>query len=164
MSDSRPAKEKKPYEFGGLKEFDIEKIEAEVLKDNVYLDVFAGSDFAFKEDVRPLTQALEKIKKLDGVTFHYKTKEYPEYKFSGERQIGFIAQAVEKVAPELVKKDEAGHLFVNYAQMTPLLLEAVKSLSAQVEQQQKLIDQLLKREGATNKVADEGVQTPNNLN
>lgn len=134
--------EKKKYEFGGLKEFNLEEIESEVLNDSVYLDVFAGSDAQFKEELKGLESPLEKLAQLDGLTYNYKTEEFSEYNFPKQRQIGFIAQAVEKVFPELVIKNEAGHLMVNYAQLTPVLTEGIKQLHNKVEKQEQQIQRL----------------------
>ena len=53
------------YHFGGIKTFSLEEIEKEVLNDNVYLDVFAGSDLRFKTEITPIVNALEIVKKLD---------------------------------------------------------------------------------------------------
>jgi hypothetical protein len=143
MSDKKD--QKKEYKFGGIKEFNLEEIESEVLNDSVYLDVFAGSDRMFKEDVRALENSLSKIQELDGVTYNYKVNEFPDYAFSKERQVGFIAQAVERVLPELVMKDENGYLKVNYAHMTPVLLEGIKELSGIVERQDRQIKELTAR-------------------
>lgn len=134
--------EKKKYEFGGLKEFNLEEIESEVLNDSVYLDVFAGSDIQFKEDVKELGPTLDRLGQLDGLTYNYKTEEFPEYNFPKQRQIGFMAQALEKVFPELVIKNDAGHLMVNYAQMTPILTEGIKQLNEKVEKQEQQIQKL----------------------
>ncbi len=149
MSDQKT--EKKEYKFGGLKEFNLEEIESEVLNDSVYLDVFAGSDRAFKTDLKSLENCLDKIMRLDGVSYDYLTEKFPEYKFSSQRQIGFIAQAVEKEFPELVKKDDAGYLSVNYAHFTPILVESVKSLSAQLSEQAQEIAELKKMVAALTK-------------
>lgn len=143
MSDERgKSPEKKEYDFGGIKEFNLEEIESEVLNDSVYLDVFAGSDAAFKEDVRPIENSLAKIAALDGVTFDYRVKDFPEKKFDPARQAGFVAQAVEKVMPELTKRDNDGHLHVNYAQFAPFLVEGIKDLSQKLETQQREIELL----------------------
>ena len=136
--------EKKEYKFGGLKEFNLEEIESEVLNDSVYLDVFAGSDRAFKTDLKSLENSLDKLMRLDGVSYDYLTEKFPEYRFSSQRQIGFIAQAVEKEFPELVKRDEAGYLSVNYAHFAPILVESVKTLTAQLSEQASEIAELKK--------------------
>lgn len=128
-------KEKKDYDFGGIKEFNLEEIEKEVLNDSVYLDVFAGSDLGFKENINPLVNPLEKLMKLDAVTYDYK----PETGFSKEPQVGFIAQEVEKVIPVSVATDKEGMKYVNYASLAPILVESVKELSKKIEDQNKII-------------------------
>lgn len=55
---------------------------------------------------------------------------------SGERQVGVIAQDVEKVLPEAVRDGEE-YKSVAYGNMVGLLIEAVKELSAQVEELKK---------------------------
>jgi hypothetical protein len=51
--------------------------------------------------------------------------------FTDGRQIGFIAQEVEKILPELVTTDANGYKSVAYANVVPVLVEAVKSLKTQ---------------------------------
>lgn len=131
-------KDKKDYAFGGIKEFNLEEIEKEVLNDSVYLDVFAGSDAGFKENIHPLTNPLDKIMALDGVTYDYK----PETGFSKEPQVGFIAQEVEKVVPIAVAADTEGMKYVNYASLAPLLVESVKELSKKIDEQNETIREL----------------------
>ena len=67
------------------------------------------------------------VNRLRGVRYNWKDENRPEHK------IGFIAQEVEEVLPELVKTREDGFKGVNYAEMTAVLVEAVKELTAQVE-------------------------------
>lgn len=136
MSDSNNKKEeKKPYLFGEIKEYDLEKIEAEVLQESVYLDVFAGSDVGFKESIETLsgTDTLNKLLNLGTYKFNYKTNEFPDNKFPQGRQFGFMAQEVENQFPELIKKDENNMLFVNYLQMIPILAETIKELNSKIE-------------------------------
>lgn len=136
---------KKEYSFGGVKEFSLEEIEKEILNETVYLDVFAGSDSRFKENVKLITNGLEKVKQIDGVTYNYKTAEFSDYNFSKDNQVGFIAQAVEKVIPEAVKTDEKGFKFVNYQMVIPVILEATKELNEVIEKQSEVIKALEER-------------------
>ncbi|MBU1046256.1 tail fiber domain-containing protein [Patescibacteria group bacterium] len=76
--------------------------------------------------VRPLSQTsatLQNIQKLRGVKFEWK-----DSTFGTGDQIGFIAQEVEKVYPELVSTDNDGLKSVQYGKFTAVLLEAVKDL------------------------------------
>ena len=95
----------------------------------------SSSDARFKEDVEPLTDSLSKILKLRGVEFSWKQDEYPEYNFSEERQIGFIAQEIAEVLPEVVNKsdDKDGFYSVSYGRIVPILVEAIKELKAENE-------------------------------
>ena len=142
MADSTDNKGKKSYDFGGINDFNLEEIENEVLNDSVYLDVFAGSDVRFKENIAPLEGALEQVMKLNAYTYNYKTEEFPKNNFSKDAQTGLMAQEVEKVAPIAVKEDEEGYKYVNYARLAPLLLESVKELKSTVELQAQKIAEL----------------------
>lgn len=135
---------KKKYVFGELTEYDLEKIETEVLRESVYLDVFAGSDMAFKEDCQKLDSqdVMEKLNTLQAYSFNYKTTEFPQNKFPTGEQFGFMAQDLEKVFPQLVSEDSAGNKFVNYTQVIPLMAETIKLLSDKVDSLEKKLDQL----------------------
>ena len=95
----------------------------------------SSSDARFKQDVEPLTDSLNKILKLRGVEFSWKQDEYPEHNFSEERQIGFIAQEIAEVLPEVVNKsdDKNGFYSVSYGRIVPVLVEAIKELKAENE-------------------------------
>jgi hypothetical protein len=134
---------KKPYRFGGIKEFNLEEIESEVLNDSIYLDVFAGSDARFKQNISPVSGSLDIVRKIEPVRFDYKCSEFEDYKFSKKGQIGFIAQDLEDKLPELVELDSKGFRHVNYAQMTPILTQAIQELSAKVDSQEQTIQKLV---------------------
>ena len=90
------------------------------------------SDIRLKKDVKPIENALDIVDKLNGVTFTWKRDD--------KKSLGFIAQDVEKVVPELVEDKPAIddpdtlHKTVNYANMVAILTEAVKELKAEVEE------------------------------
>lgn len=92
------------------------------------------SDRRFKTDIQNLGfSALDKISKINGYRYRYnhdslKAHGYAADTLAGADQIGFIAQEVETMFPELVKTDSAGYKAVNYAQMTAVLVEAIKEL------------------------------------
>jgi hypothetical protein len=56
--------------------------------------------------------------------------------------LGLIAQEVKKVLPNVVHKDNAGYHSVDYGQLTPLLIEAVKELRAENASLMKRIETL----------------------
>lgn len=121
--------------FGGIREFNLEQIESEVLHESVYLDVFAGSDFRLKKNIQPIEDALDKLASLQGVTFEWNESQYPSAwpTPSMRPQAGLIAQEVAAVMPELVRQDEAsGYLTMDYPKLTSYLVEAVKELQERV--------------------------------
>jgi hypothetical protein len=125
------SEEKKEYTFGGLEEFSLEEIEKEVLNDDMYLDVFAGSDLRIKEGIKDLpSNIIDQIKTLSCISFNYKA-DFCEK--SDERNLGLIAQEVAAIFPEAVGKDKNGTLYVNYSSLVPVLFESIKQLSNQVE-------------------------------
>ncbi len=85
-----------------------------------------SSDARLKKNIATLTSGLATITQLRGVSYNWKDDSKPENK------IGFIAQEVEKVLPELVITKEDGFKAVSYAEMTAVLVEAVKELNAKV--------------------------------
>ncbi|MCU0374433.1 MAG: tail fiber domain-containing protein [Chitinophagaceae bacterium] len=56
-----------------------------------------------------------------------------------EKQLGLLAQEVQKVLPELVKEGENGKLGVNYSGLIPVLLEALKAEQSRNDLQQAMI-------------------------
>jgi hypothetical protein len=89
---------------------------------------WSGSDIRRKKNIVPLSgNTLDKVLKLRGVKFDWKQEESKNIKFPKERQIGLIAQEVEKEFPELVSTDGLGYKAVAYDRFTAVLLEAVKA-------------------------------------
>ncbi len=82
------------------------------------------SDIRFKENINPLENSLEKVLKLRGVSFVWKD--------SRIKDVGFIAQEVKKVLPEIVRTAPDGTLSLDYTDLIPYLVEAVKELSTQI--------------------------------
>ncbi|MBX3043344.1 MAG: tail fiber domain-containing protein [Candidatus Kapabacteria bacterium] len=94
----------------------------------------ATSDLRFKENIATLDNSLERVKQLRGVSFTWTSN--PEY---GTR-IGFIAQEFEKVIPELAFTNPTdGYMGINYAEMTAVLVEAMKEQQTIIDEQNKRI-------------------------
>ncbi len=106
---------------------------------NGSVGISCTSDFRFKQNITPLPSALKNVMQLQGVNYFWKTNEFPEKQFTNTKQIGFIAQDLEKIYPEMVFTDEKGYKSVDYSRLTPVLVEAIKELNSKNEQQQKLI-------------------------
>ncbi|MDO7852979.1 glycine-rich protein, partial [Hymenobacter convexus] len=91
------------------------------------------SDARFKTHVRPIGAALASVLALRGVRYEWNALGVQRGGKAGAGQVGLIAQELEKVYPELVFTDAQGYKSVNYAQLTPVLIEALKEQQAQIE-------------------------------
>jgi hypothetical protein len=86
------------------------------------------SDRRFKQDIQPLDDALSKLLRLRGVSYFWRRDEFPDRHFNDRKQLGVIAQEVEREFPEVVDQDKKGFKAVNYSALVAPLIEAVKSL------------------------------------
>ena len=99
---------------------------------------FYSSDVSLKENITNIPDPLEAVKKLNGVLFDWK-KEYMDKRggedgyFVRKKDVGVIAQEVEKVLPEAVAQRPDGIKAVKYDRLTCLLIEAVKKLQDKVD-------------------------------
>ena len=91
-----------------------------------FAHTIVNSDLRLKKNIKRLTGALAKVRELRGVSYIHRTNNLPE--------IGLIAQEVKEVMPDVVHESPAdGMLGVAYANLTALLIEAIKELAAKVE-------------------------------
>lgn len=97
--------------------------------------ITACSDFRYKKEITPLNNALQNVMKLSGVSYRWRTSEFPHKNFTDSLQIGVIAQEVEKIYPHLVFTDTDGYKSVDYSKFTPILLEAIKEQQRMIEEQ-----------------------------
>lgn len=124
---------------------------------SVYGTFTNTSDRKIKENIRPLSGSLEKLLQLEGKSYDLK-REYmlPESNRSVEKsasiekarkdKIGFIAQEVKEVFPELVKFDDESQLHsVDYIGIIPVLVESVKEQQSMIDALTKQLNQLEKR-------------------
>lgn len=110
------------------------------------LTVYGGfqvlSDRKFKENITTVSNALDKVRQLNGVYYNWKSQQYPNMNLSAERQLGFISQEVRKVLPELTSVNEEGTVLMNYLGLIPVLNEAIKELDVKNAQLESQITQL----------------------
>jgi hypothetical protein len=71
---------------------------------------------------------------LSCVGFDWRRDEFPALAFDEGRQIGFIAQELERVVPEVVTRDCNGDYAVAHGEMVPLLAAALKEQHAQTQE------------------------------
>jgi len=94
----------------------------------------------FKREVKPIEDALAKVQKLNGVTFQW------DEAHGGARDIGFIAEEVAEVLPEVVQRDADTNAVegMNYGHVAAVAVEGIKA-------QQREIDDLRSRNAALEK-------------
>ena len=91
----------------------------------------ATSDIKLKENITTIESGLDKVCQLRGVEFDFKS--------NGQHSLGVIAQEVEQVLPDLVSEVD-GTKTVAYANLTAVLIEAVKELKAEVAELRARLD------------------------
>jgi hypothetical protein len=96
------------------------------------------SDISLKENILPLESSLDKVMKLNGVSFNKKAT--PNVK-----EIGFIAQEVEAVIPDLVTETNEGIKTVSYSRVTAVLVETIKEQQAQINELKDLVSKLAEK-------------------
>jgi hypothetical protein len=134
---------------------DVNKLSIANTGDVVLLgDVALNSDERLKTTIHSITNSLALVMQLDGKTYHWKDKN----RAAGEH-LGFIAQDIETILPNLVSEDKQGIKSVNYQSIVPVLNNALKELNQKsdkrnstiselqdfIEQQQSLIVKLYKQ-------------------
>lgn len=108
---------------GGSERLEVKNSSPHVL---VSGDLNSTSDERLKDNIKPITNALSDVTQLEGVTF--------DWKDTGTRGHGFIAQQVEPILPDLVNTDEeTGMKSVNYIGMIGHLVEAIKEQQEQID-------------------------------
>ena len=100
------------------------------------------SDIRLKKNVATLSNVLGKLENVRGVSFDWRFDEFPEHNFPDERQIGVIAQELEKAFPELVTTDPHGYKLVRYTQLSAVLLQAIKEQQLEIKDLEARIKKL----------------------
>jgi hypothetical protein len=104
-----------------------------VVSDKVQGDLTVGGTIyeqsaeRFKTNIHPAGSQLEKVLKLNGVTFE-KLNNY------NRKEIGLIAEDVGEIYPEFVSPNSEA---VNYGKMVAVLVEAIKELNEKIEKLEK---------------------------
>ena len=97
------------------------------------ITAYYSSDERLKENIQPIVDALSKVESISGNTYDWKEGFETIHSHTGH-DIGVIAQEIEKVLPEVVIDRETGYKAVQYEKIVPLLIEAIKELSAKVKE------------------------------
>jgi hypothetical protein len=116
------------------------------------------SDERLKKDIETIKNPLEKVKQIRGIT--YKNNEVAnKHGFMDDaEQVGVLAQEIQKVLPQVIapapfdkeanedgtysSKSGENYKTVQYDRIVPLLIEAIKELSGQVDDMKQQIKEL----------------------
>jgi Chaperone of endosialidase len=90
----------------------------------------------WKHNIEPISDPLHKLAQLRGVYYDW-DKEH-----GGQHDLGMIAEEVGEVLPEIVQYEENGvdAIGMDYSKMTPLLVEAVNALRAEIDAERAEMD------------------------
>jgi hypothetical protein len=93
------------------------------------------SDGRLKKDIVPIENALNKVNKLNGVSFNWDKDSRTDLTLDDNNHLGLIAQDVEKILPQVVSTgdDELQTKTITYSDIVPVLIEAIKELSKEIE-------------------------------
>lgn len=106
----------------------------------------ACSDIRYKRNFTSFCNPLQSILSLNGFYYQWKKEEYPDMQFTGNRQLGFSAQEMEILFPEIVMTDNNGYKSVDYGRLTPVLVEAIKEQQKQIEELKKLVEKMMRQQ------------------
>jgi len=112
------------------------------------ITAYYTSDITLKENITPILDPLQKLASINGVFFDW-TDDFIQKRggedgfFVRKKDIGLIAQEVEKVFPEVVGHRENGTMAVKYDRLVSVLIEAVKELNQEVSSLKEKLSKVL---------------------
>ena len=92
------------------------------------------SDGTLKKNIEPMANGLEKVMAMQPVTYQYKS--------GGGQEVGFVAQQMQEVVPEVVYGSGDGNLGIDYSKITSVLVEAIKTQQEQIEDLKSVVVKL----------------------
>jgi hypothetical protein len=111
----------------------------------------SGSDIRFKENIKDINNALEIVLKIKGVKYDLKNgyenikDTIIKSKLEADRKnkIGFIAQDLKKVLPEVVVHDDSTDMYgIDYSKVVAVIVEAIKEQQTQIDSLKKTISKI----------------------
>jgi hypothetical protein len=99
-------------------------------------DIMAFSDCNLKTDLRPITNAVDKVVSLNGYTFKRIDQDADQ-----QRQAGLLAQEVQRILPEVVHQDPStSNLSIAYGNLAALFVEAFKEMKQEIQTLRALLN------------------------
>ena len=98
------------------------------------ITAFSSSDVSLKENITPISNAVDKVRSISGNTFTWNEKSV----YNGKEGTGIIAQEIEALElPGVTETREDGTKAVRYDRLVPLLIEAIKELDGKIKSLEK---------------------------
>jgi hypothetical protein len=107
---------------------------------------YSTSDIRLKENIKPIENAIEKIRKISGNTYDWKSELKDVHGYEGN-DVGVIAQEVESVLPQLVQDRDNGYKAVKYDKLVALLIEGIKEQQIKIDNLTIEVENLKKQKG-----------------
>jgi hypothetical protein len=107
---------------------------------------FSTSDIRLKENITPIPNAIEKIRKISGNTYDWRAELKDVHGYEGN-DVGVIAQEVEAVLPQLVQDRDNGYKAVKYDKIVALLIEGIKEQQQHIDNLTIQVEELKKQKG-----------------
>ncbi len=99
---------------------------------------FEVSDTTLKRNIRPVTYGMKELDAIESIAYELIADP------AAYTHIGIKAQEVQKVLPEIVRKDNKGKLAVSYVELIPVLMNAIKELKLEVGSLKQLLNESMK--------------------
>jgi hypothetical protein len=105
-----------------------------------------SSDASLKENVAPIAQGLDAVMQLNPVSFNWINVD----ENGPQREIGFLAQEVQSIVPEVIGVNSEGTLSLDYPKLVAVLVKAIQELNVKLDQK---IEEISKLKSRSKKVA-----------
>ncbi len=115
----------------------------EFRQNGAWVNYTTVSDARLKTNVQPVTQGLELVNQLNPVFYDWDRSNPKATSFEDKHQVGFIAQEVEKVLPEVVNQGEDSYRSLEYGKMVAVAIAAIKELYLKLIGMQSEVDAAL---------------------
>ena len=105
------------------------------------------SDERLKTNIKTIENPLNIIANIRGVRFNWndEAKEINEFVDLDKREIGVLAQEVEKELPEVIKEGFSGYKAVRYEKIIPVLIEGMKEQQSKINTLERLVQNLIEK-------------------
>jgi hypothetical protein len=121
--------------------------------DKIALNNLVGSsDERLKKNIEKVvevTDVMAILRGMDAIYFNWNTSVERAAGYGDQREVGFLAQQVDGVLPEVVGDDGMGYLTLDYAKMVPILAEAIKIQQRQIDDLNAKVSRLQKQRTAS---------------